>query len=149
MRVRVAGPDDATVVTALRAALRVEESPASPDTSRRRLHAYTRLQLMSLGQVFFLAERGGRTIGLLRCALQFQGEAQPRTAMLTTAYVLPAHRRRGVMRQLVDAAAAWSASHGVIDLRLRNAHDNTAANAAWEALGFSVVQVVRQRVRVP
>jgi GNAT superfamily N-acetyltransferase len=69
--------------------------------------------------------------------------------MLTTAYVLPAHRRRGVMRQLVDAAAAWSASHGVIDLRLRNAHDNTAANAAWEALGFSVVQVVRQRVRVP
>ena len=68
-----------------------------------------------------------------------------RTAMLTTAYVDPAWRRRGIMKRLVDAAESWCVSHGVYDLRLRNSHDNASANGAWEALGFRIVQVVRQR----
>ena len=143
--VRQAGPADLGAVTAMRAALRAEERPDAAGRERRRLREYTRQQLVSLGQAFFVAEASGTTVGVLRCALQFTAEGPPSSAMLTTAWVMPTHRRRGVMRRLVEAAAAWSASHGVTDLRLRNASDNATANAAWEALGFAVVQVVRQR----
>lgn len=142
--IRRAGPRDFDTVLELRRALRREERPDEEPIDAQ-LRAMTRRQLDSAGQVILLADVGDRTVGILRCALQAPTELVVRTAMLTTAYVEPAWRRRGIMARLVDAAESWCASHGVYDLRLRNAHDNAAANGAWEALGFRIVQVVRQR----
>lgn len=146
VEIRRAEPRDFETVLALRRALRREERP-NEEPIDAQLRSMTRRQLDAAGQVILLAEHEGRAIGILRCALQAPSELVLRTAMLTTAYVEPSWRRRGVMARLVDAAESWSAGHGVHDLRLRNAHDNAAANGAWEALGFRVVQVVRQRIR--
>lgn len=144
VEIRRAGPRDFETVIDLRRALRREERPEEEPIDAQ-LRSMTRRQLDAAGQVIFLAEVADEAVGILRCALQAPTELVVRTAMLTTAYVDPAWRRRGIMTRLVDAAEEWCASHGVHDLRLRNAHDNAAANGAWEALGFRVVQVVRQR----
>lgn len=144
VEIRRAGPRDFETVIGLRRALRREERPQEEPIDAQ-LRAMTRRQLDAAGQVIFLAEVEDEAVGILRCALQAPTELVVRTAMLTTAYVDPAWRRRGIMARLVDAAVSWCATHGVHDLRLRNAHDNAAANGAWEALGFRVVQVVRQR----
>jgi GNAT superfamily N-acetyltransferase len=142
--IRRAGPRDFETVIELRRALRREERP-NEEPIDAQLRAMTRRQLDAAGQVIFLAEVQDTAVGILRCALQAPTELVVRTAMLTTAFVDPAWRRRGIMTRLVNAAESWCVGHGVYDLRLRNAHDNAAANGAWEALGFHVVQVVRQR----
>ncbi|MBC7894836.1 MAG: GNAT family N-acetyltransferase [Cytophagaceae bacterium] len=144
VEIRRAAPRDFEIVIGLRRSLRREERPGEEPIDAQ-LRSMTRKQLNAAGQVIFLAEVADEAVGILRCALQAPTELVARTALLTTAYVDPAWRRRGIMTRLVDAAEGWCASHGVRDLRLRNAHDNAAANGAWEALGFRVVQVVRQR----
>lgn len=145
VEIRRAESSDFDTVLTLRRALRREERPDEEPIDAQ-LRSMTRRQLDAAGQVIFLAEQGGDAVGILRCALQAPSDLVVRTAMLTTAYVDPAWRRRGIMGRLVDAAESWCAEHGVYDLRLRNAHDNAAANGAWEALGFRVVQVTRQRL---
>lgn len=146
VQIRQADARDFSTVLELRRALRREERPDEEPIDAQ-LRAMTRRQLDAAGQVILLAEAAGRAVGILRCALQAPSDFVIRTAMLTTAYVDPAWRRQGIMTRLVAAAEQWSAEHGVHDLRLRNAPDNAAANGAWEALGFQVVQVVRQRHR--
>jgi aminoglycoside 6'-N-acetyltransferase I len=58
-------------------------------------------------------------------------------------YVIPAARRRGVLRALLAAAAAWCKSRGLTEMRLHNPADSDVANAAWEALGFTIVEHLR------
>lgn len=142
--IRRADPGDFDTVLELRRALRREEHPDSPMNDRD-LIEMTRRQLRGTSQVVLLAVAGGEAVGVLRCALQAPVESGPSSALLTTAYVVPAWRRLGVMARLVAAAEAWSTALGVEQLRLRNAAGNDTANAAWEAMGFATVQVVRQR----
>ncbi|MCC6316214.1 MAG: GNAT family N-acetyltransferase [Gemmatimonadaceae bacterium] len=146
--IRRASREDFETVLALRQALRREERPDEEPIDEE-LRAMTRRQLSASGQIIFLADDGHRTIGILRCALQAPLDRVTRSALLTTAYVRPAWRRQGVMARLVQAASDWCLRHDVRDLRLRNAPDNAAANGAWEALGFKVVQVIRHRRTEP
>ncbi len=145
--IRIAGRRDLDAIVSMRRALRHEERAAAglgaPEDGAE-LVENTRSQLTARGQAFFLASGGGSAVGVLRCALM-RGDA-PRYALLTTAYVLPGWRQRGVLRELVDAAASWCAERGVTDLRLRVYTANTSADRAWEALGFTVMQVIRRRV---
>jgi len=60
-------------------------------------------------------------------------------------YVVPRARRRGVLRALLAAAIEWCEARGLTELRLHNASDNAVANAAWDALGFRVVEHLRVR----
>jgi ribosomal protein S18 acetylase RimI-like enzyme len=46
---------------------------------------------------------------------------------------------------LLAAADRWCAERGLDEMRLHNAADNPLANAAWEALGFEVVEHLRVR----
>ena len=48
----------------------------------------------------------------------------------------PTHRRRGVLRTLVDGLAEISRRMGVTELMLSVSEDNYAANRAYRALGF-------------
>ena len=54
-----------------------------------------------------------------------------------------AHRRRGVARSLLDAAAAEARAHGARRLTLRVLAPNTAARGAYEAAGFVVEGTLR------
>jgi ribosomal protein S18 acetylase RimI-like enzyme len=155
LSVRRASPDDLDTVVALRLALLREECqrPAygrvRPGVARR-AHALYRAQLESPGEVTLLAERDGVVLGILRCA---ESSGHPllepdRYAYVSSVYVVPAARRSGVVRALLGHASQWCRDRGLVEMRLHNAVDSAIANAAWEALGFTVVEHLRVR-RVP
>ena len=104
-------------------------------------------QLQSPTEAMFLAQRGRDVVGVLRC-VQSPGSPllmPPQYAYVSSVYVRPRARRGGVLRSLLAAAEAWCAERGLTEMRLHNAADNPDANAAWEAMGFEIVEVMRVR----
>ena len=143
---------DAERIAELRLAL-LGEHRSNPIYSRMRRDASSRAieltqeQLASDREAIFVATTGERIVGVLRCIDQ-RGHRllrPTRFALISTVYVEPAARRRGVLRSLMDAAIAWSRERGLTELRLQNAIDNPLARAAWDALGFRVVEQIRFR----
>ena len=57
-------------------------------------------------------------------------------AMLHALEVTPAHRRAGLGRDLVRAAAIWAAGKGAVRLAVAVTQDNTGATALYAALGM-------------
>ena len=107
----------------------------------------TQEQLASDREAMFVATKGERIVAVLRCIDQ-RGHRllrPSRYALISTVYVEPGVRRQGVLRALMDVAIAWSRERGLTEMRLQNAIDNPVALAAWEALGFRVVEQVRLR----
>lgn len=154
--VRAATPEDLETVLAMRLALLKEEARSAlfadphPDAAAR-ARQITASQLLDDDQVFLLAFAGTEAVGALRCTIA-HGSPLLRHAtrgFLSAAYVRPGFRRRGVLRALVAAAEAWCLERNAPDLRLHCTRENEEGNAAWEALGFGVVEVVRQRRSSP
>ena len=107
----------------------------------------TQEQLASDRETMFLATKGEHVVGMVRCIEQ-RGHRllrPSRFALISTVYVEPAFRRQGVLRSLMDAAIGWSRERGLTEMRLQNAIDNPLALAAWDALGFRVVEQIRLR----
>lgn len=148
--VRVATLADLDTVVELRIAL-LREHSGNAVYGRLRVDAPQRArrifaeQLEAPNEVTFLAERGGRAVGILRCidAVGSPLLLPSRYAYVASVYVLPAERRRGILRLLMREAEEWSAERGLREMRLHNASDNALAGDAWEALGFAVVEVLR------
>ena len=150
--IREAGPTDLPAIVALRMALLREHahntiySRLRPDADARAEKLFA-AQLRSPNEVLFLADLGGETVGVLRC---IQSIGSPlldpaQYAYVSSVYVVPRARERGVLRALLAAADRWCADRGLDEMRLHNAADNPLANAAWEALGFEVVEHLRVR----
>lgn len=107
----------------------------------------TKEQMASDREAMFVATKGERIVAVIRCIDQ-RGHRllrPARFALISTVYVEPAARRRGVLRMLLDAAMTWSRQRGLTEMRLQNAIDNPLALAAWDALGFRVVEQIRLR----
>jgi ribosomal protein S18 acetylase RimI-like enzyme len=107
----------------------------------------TEEQLASDREAMFLATKGERVVGMIRCIEQ-RGHRllrPSRFALISTVYVEPTFRRQGVLRSLMEAAIGWSRERGLTEMRLQNAIDNPVALAAWDALGFRVVEQIRLR----
>jgi len=150
--VRRATARDVAAIVALRLDLLHEEAlnplfaDPHPDATRRALRL-TRRQLASPTQVFFIAKRGQGAVGLLRCRVVRRTPlvAGTRQAMVTTAYVLPSERRRGVLRALLDAADRWCRRRHLSGMRLQCALTNDTGRRAWEALGFKPAELLYLR----
>lgn len=153
MNVRRAGPADLDVVVELRLALLREHSTnlvyrrLRPDAPQRARPMF-RAQLESTGEAIFLAERAGKAVGILRCV---ESGGSPllypsRYCYVSSVYVRPEARRSGVLAALLQAADRWCASRGLTEMRLHNAAENAVANAAWEAMGFRIVEHLRVRL---
>jgi ribosomal protein S18 acetylase RimI-like enzyme len=153
--VRRATAADLETVVALRLALLREEcqSPGygrvRPGVARRARQLY-RAQLESPAEVTLLAEQDDNAQGILRCA---ESTGHPllepdHYAYVSSVYVVPAARRSGVVRALLDQAFQWCRDRNLVEMRLHNAADSAVANAVWDALGFNVVEHLRVR-RVP
>lgn len=150
--VREAGPLDLDDVVALRLALLRDDvaTPGGrllhPDAERRARIIYAK-QLRSPREVTLLAELDHTVVGIVRLALGPPSplHAEFRHAYLSSAYVLPSARRRGVLRALVLHGLAWCEAHGAAEVRLHSAARNRAAAVAWERLGFPVSEELRRR----
>lgn len=150
--IRAASLADLETVVRLRLAL-LREHADHPIYGRLRADAVDRAralygaQLASEAERLLLAEHEGEAIGILRCV---DSHGSPllhpaRYCYVSSAYVVPAWRRRGVLRQLIAAAERWCVERGLGEMRLHNAPDNGRATASWEALGFEAVEVLRVR----
>jgi GNAT superfamily N-acetyltransferase len=118
---------------------------------RDRARRLYRAQLAAEGEVIFLAERGGETVGILRC-IDAVGSVllePPRYGYISSVYVRPGARRSGVLHALLRAAEDWCERRGLAELRLHNAADNPDAGETWQKLGFDVVEVLRMRTLHP
>lgn len=153
--VRSAGAADLPTVLELRLAL-LAEHHESPLYGRLRADVRERAESLYAGQlaspweITLLAEVDGRVVGILRC-LDAQGAPlllPERYAYVSSVYVRPEARARGVLRVLLAAADRWARGRGLGEMRLHNATDNPVATAVWEGLGFEAVEVLRIR-RLP
>jgi ribosomal protein S18 acetylase RimI-like enzyme len=150
--VRPATVDDLDVVTELRLAL-LREHAGNRIYGRLRVDADVRArrlfqsQLESTDELILLAEREGIVVGILRCVDSVGSPLlhPSRYGYVSSVYVLPAHRRGGVLRALLAAAEAWCVARGLREMRLHNAADNPLAARTWGALGFALVEELRVR----
>ena len=154
---RRAEPSDLATVVSLRLAL-LREYGDHPlyaelhhDVVDRAFDLY-HAQIAAADERLFLAALGGEAVGILR-AVDVRGSPlvlPERYCYVSSVYVVPSARRRGVMRALVRAAEDWCDERGLGEMRLHNAASSRVAVAAWTALGFEVVEQVRRRVvRLP
>lgn len=112
-----------------------------------RMHRSTPLHLASGRQITYLAFEGRTPIGMLRC-LEARGSpllVPSRYGYITSVYVSRAHRRRGILKRLVDAAVTWARARGLTEMRVHSTPDNVAASTVWERLGFPAVEHLRRR----
>ncbi len=147
---RPATEHDLPVVLELRLAL-LREHRANPIYRQLRADAPARArqlfaaQLRSPNEVILLAEVGGEVVGILRCV---QSSGLPlllpaQYGYISSVYVVPSARRHGVLHALLAEAVAWCKARGLTEMRLHNAAESEVANAAWEALGFKIVEHLR------
>src|SRR6476620_3906479 len=155
-RVRPATPRDLDAVVALRLAL-LREHPDHPIYGRlrtevdRRARELFAAQLRARTETLLLAEIAGEVVGILRCVESMGSPLldPARYAYISSVYVRPEARRRGVLRALVSDAERWSRARGLDQMRLHNVAGSVEAERAWEALGFTVVEQVRLRALAP
>jgi GNAT superfamily N-acetyltransferase len=150
--IRRAESSDLATVVSLRLALLREYgdhplyADLHPDVVDRAFELY-HAQIASSDERLFLAEMNREAVGILR-AVDMRGSPlvlPERYCYVSSVYVVPSARRQGVMRALVHAAERWCEERGLGEMRLHNASSSPAAAAAWAALGFDVVEVVRRR----
>jgi len=151
-RVRPATPRDLDAVVALRIAL-LREHPDHPIYGRlrpeidRRARELFAAQLRARTETILLAELAGEVVGIIRCVESIGSPLlEPaRYAYVSSAYVRPDARRRGVLRALVTEVERWCRARGLDQMRLHNVAGSEAAERAWNALGFAIVEQVRLR----
>ena len=150
MTIRRATSDDLEAVVALRLAL-LREYGDHPIYGRLRADAEQRARPMFAGQldaeteVIFLATENDVAVGLLRCV---ESAASPllmpdRYCYVSSAYVRPDFRRKGVLHELFEHAVGWCKERGLTEMRLHNVGSRESSAAAWDAMGFEVVEQVR------
>lgn len=150
--VRQATTADLDTVVALRLAL-VREHRDNPvyrrirDDADERARTLYSAQLRSDHEAIFLALRASVAVGILRIA-ESAGSVlldPPRYGYLSSVYVVPGARRRGILKKLMSAAEEWCEARGLNELRLHSTPDNPLSNATWDNLGFEIVEYVRMR----
>ena len=149
--VRRATAADLPVVVELRLAL-LRENDRHPIYGQLRADARERAydvfdaQLRAPNEVMLVAESGDEVLGILRCVETFNTPLlhPERYCYVSSVYVRPRSRRRGVLTALLAHAEAWCAERGLTELRLHNVPGGNAS-AAWSAVGFAVVEEVRRK----
>ena len=156
LTVRRATISDLDVVVELRLALLREyaEHPVygrlRPDAARRARPIFA-MQLDSDNEVVLLAEKSGEAVGLVRCIEMISSPLlEPdRYCYLSSVYVRPDWRRKGVLNALFERAVSWCRGRGMTEMRLHNVGTRESTAAVWDKLGFEVVEQVRVRRIAP
>jgi ribosomal protein S18 acetylase RimI-like enzyme len=123
------------------------------DSLSREMERRYRLALSDApDEVLFLAEEGdGRVIGMAEASvIRPSSFSDDRAVELSSAFVRPQARRRGVARALTGAVAGFAGEAGVERITLRTFVANEPAVEAWKALGFEprIVQMTAPVARL-
>ncbi len=145
---RVAAPADAAIIADHRAAmfrdmgvLAAADVPALRDASRRYLAA----ALADGRYRGWLAESEGEVVagaGLVTYAALPRPEklSGGEDAYVFNVYTAPAHRRRGLARELMTVILAWCRERGITCVNL---HASDAGRRLYERLGFAATREMR------
>jgi ribosomal protein S18 acetylase RimI-like enzyme len=148
--IRRATPDDLDTVLSLRVALLREYGEHAiygrlrHDVESRARPVFQQ-QIAAPDQAIFLADRGHETVGLVRCA-DVRGSPllyPDRYCYVTSVFVVPQHRRQGVLSRLMERVEEWALERGLSEMRLHNSTHNALARSTWDQLGFEVNEEVR------
>jgi aminoglycoside 6'-N-acetyltransferase I len=120
-----------------------------PDASEHE-HAAEAAQLFVRGDAYcvLLALRDGNVVGFAEAALRrdyVNGcETSPLlpVAFLEGIFVDPAHRGRGIARQLCDRVAVWARTQGAREFASDALIDNSESHTMHRALGFTETERV-------
>ena len=114
--------------------------------ARERAYDIFAAQLRSTNEVMFLAEMRGTVVGIIRCVETLNSPLlhPDRYCYVSSVYVRPNARRRGVLKALLRRAREWCTDRGLTEMRLHNVPGGTAS-AAWSASGFAVMEEVRRK----
>jgi ribosomal protein S18 acetylase RimI-like enzyme len=100
----------------------------------------------ALGQLFVLRV-GGRVVGMANALITVSTALGQRVVLLEDVIVSRACRGQGHGRQLVEHVFAWARAQGMARVTLLADHDNHAALAFYEQLGFEKsAMVVRRKI---
>jgi GNAT superfamily N-acetyltransferase len=102
-------------------------------------------QIQAPDQAIFLAAVDGRTAGIARCV---DSKGSPlltpdRYCYVTSVYVRPEQRRRGVLSALIGEIETWCGGRGLTEMRLHNSTLHPGTRATWDQLGFEINEEVR------
>jgi aminoglycoside 6'-N-acetyltransferase I len=95
--------------------------------------------------VQFMAFAGEQAVGFAEAAVRrdaVNGATISPVAFLEGLYVVPAARRQGVARRLVQAVIDWAVGAGFTELASDALLENTASHAMHRALGFEEAERV-------
>ena len=132
MSIRLAGPEDADDVLALLAAL---GRPAVAEDASGQRDVFA-AHLAEPAARVFLAEDGGRVVGVASLWIRPRLNWTTPEAWLPDLYVDPAARRRGHARALLQACADEARAHGCHRLILESGHQRAEAHRLYESFGF-------------
>lgn len=120
-----------------------------PDESRKwhaqEVEQYFEGTLFMPLEVLIAVAEDGRGLGFAELSIRpyAEGCRSDRVAYLEGWYVVPAARRRGVGRWLVEGAEAWALRQGCSEFASDALIDNEVSAAAHAALGFEEVEQIR------
>lgn len=83
-----------------------------------------------------LARRNGELAGFAQLYPMFSSVRMARIWILNDLFVLPATRRQGIARALLDAAAGFAREDGAVAIQLETTRDNDAARATYRDAGW-------------
>lgn len=135
MDVRQAGIDDLEQVADLFDQYRsFYEQPPDLPLARRFIHA----RMSKADSVILVAATpSGELAGFTQLFPSFSSVAAARLYVLNDLFIAPAHRRQGVGRALLKAAARFGRHAGAVRLELATTVDNHGAQALYESLDWS------------
>ena len=107
--------------------------PSDAQGAREFLTARLRL---NESQILIARDAHGEPLGFTQLYPLFSSVRMVRTWLLNDWVVAATARRQGVAKALLEAAAAEARHLGAASLSLSTAHDNVAAQALYESLGW-------------
>jgi len=132
------------------------EAEDHPDDPQAAAHApagmaksLSRYDALSSDSAWFLiAYRGGQPVGLAVLTRVPKLDARVGFLYLDELHVLPEHRRCGIGRALMQAAADLTRELGLAGIRLLARPNNEPARALYESLGFRRSETLLYQYRV-
>ena len=94
-------------------------------------------RLRHLQSTFIIAVSNDKAIGFAQLFPSFSSLRAARTFILNDLFVTPEARGTGAGKALLSAAADYGKALGAASLTLSTAHDNSAAQSLYEAMGWS------------